>query len=183
MAWVRSRAAIRYFRPQLARMRPASPPFLATKVWTEGRDEGIAQMRASIRAMGGRVDLMQVHNLVDWRTHLTTLRDWKEQGTIRYLGVTHYARSAFDELERIVRNEHVDFVQLPYSLAVRDAEERLLPAARDAGVAVLVMQPLGVGSLLARVRGKPLPISMRGMRSSTTRIRSPRRRSRQRKRS
>jgi aryl-alcohol dehydrogenase-like predicted oxidoreductase len=141
----------------LARIRPSAPPFVATKVWIEGREAGITQMRDSIRKMGGRVDLMQVHNLVDAATHLDTLRAWKAEGVIRYVGVTHYARSAFDELERIVRTGGVDFVQLPYSITHREAEERLLPAARDAGVAVLVMQPLATGALTARVQGRPLP--------------------------
>jgi aryl-alcohol dehydrogenase-like predicted oxidoreductase len=131
--------------------------FVATKVWTTGRDEGIAEMERSERRMGGRVDLMQVHNLVDWQTHLATLREWKAKGRVKYVGVTHYSLSAFDDLERIVRREKIDFVQLPYSAGVREAEKRLLPAARDSGTAVLVMQPFGTGSLLSSTRGKALP--------------------------
>jgi len=130
--------------------------FLATKVWTSGKDEGIAQMRDSIRKLG-HVDLMQVHNLVDFRTHLPTLRAWKESGTIRYWGVTHYSLSAFGDLETIVRSEKPDFVQLPYSLGVREAEERLLPACAEHGVAVLVMRPFEGGSLFADARKRPLP--------------------------
>jgi len=130
--------------------------FLATKVWTSGREEGIAQMRESIQRMG-RVDLMQIHNLVDWRTHLKTLRAWKEAGTIRYWGITHYSLSAFEEMESIVRAEKPDFVQLPYSVGVREAEERLLPACAAHGAAVLVMRPFEGGSLFADARKRPLP--------------------------
>jgi len=130
--------------------------FLATKVWTSGREDGIAQMRESIARMG-RVDLMQIHNLVDWRTHAKTLRSWKENGTIRYWGITHYALSAFEEMEAIVRAEKPDFVQLPYSVGVREAERRLLPACEASGVAVLVMRPFEGGSLFAEARKRPLP--------------------------
>ena len=132
--------------------------FLATKVWTTGRERGVQQMSESIRKMAAdRMDLMQVHNLQDWRTHLETLRAWKGEGRVRYIGVTHYARSAFDELEEIVRKERVDFVQLPYSIGFRDAEKRLLPAARETGTAVLVMRPFEGGELFSSTRGKPLP--------------------------
>jgi aryl-alcohol dehydrogenase-like predicted oxidoreductase len=142
----------------LEKLGEAKTPFLATKVWTSGRAEGLEQMRVSMQRMGhGRMDLMQVHNLVDVRTHLATLREWKAAGRIRYLGVTHYARSAFDELERCIREESLDFVQLPYSLAQRDAEARLLPAAAEHGVAVLVMEPFASGALFRRVKGRALP--------------------------
>ena len=134
-------------------------PFLATKVWTTGKARGEEQMRASMRLLRAeRLDLLQVHNLVDWRTHLETLRAWKKQGLVRYIGVTHYQLGALGELERIVTSgEGVDFVQLPYSIATRDAEARLLPAAAHAGVAVLVMRPFEEGALFKGVRGKPLP--------------------------
>jgi aryl-alcohol dehydrogenase-like predicted oxidoreductase len=131
--------------------------FVATKVWTSGREAGVAQMAQSEQRMGGRVDLMQIHNLLDWQTHLPVLREWKAAGRLRYVGVTHYALSAFEELERIVRTEKVDFVQLPYSVGVREAERRLLPAARDAGTAVLVMRPFEGGSLFHQARSRPLP--------------------------
>jgi diketogulonate reductase-like aldo/keto reductase len=140
-------------------LREASAPgraFLATKVWTSGRDEGIAQMRESIQRMG-RVDLMQIHNLVDWRTHVKTLRAWKEAGTIRYWGITHYSSSAFGEMESILRSEKPDFVQLPYSVGVREVEERLLPACAAQKAAVLVMRPFEGGSLFADARKRPLP--------------------------
>jgi aryl-alcohol dehydrogenase-like predicted oxidoreductase len=130
---------------------------VATKVWTSGRAEGEAQMAESERKMGGRLDLVQVHNLLDVATHLPTLRAWKAAGRIRYVGVTHYALGAFGELEKLLRTEKLDFVQLPYSAATRAAEERLLPAARDSGTAVLVMRPFEQGGLLRSVRGKPLP--------------------------
>jgi diketogulonate reductase-like aldo/keto reductase len=105
-------------------------PFLATKVWTRGQDDGITQMTRSFERMGTKVmDLMQIHNLVDWRAHLATLRAWKAEGKIRYIGITHYQHSAFDELEQIIAKEKIDFVQLPYSVTDRTAEKRLLPAA------------------------------------------------------
>jgi diketogulonate reductase-like aldo/keto reductase len=133
-------------------------PFLATKVWTTGKQEGIAQMRRSAERFGvPRIDLMQVHNLQDWKTHLPIMREWKQAGTFRYIGVTHYQHGAFDELERIIRTEKIDTVQLPYSAVDRLAEKRLLPAARDAGVAVLVLSPFESGSLFRQVKGKPLP--------------------------
>jgi diketogulonate reductase-like aldo/keto reductase len=132
--------------------------FLATKVWTRGREAGVAQMEASRRHLGANVvDLMQVHNLVDWRTHLKTLRDWKQAGRIRYVGVTHYTASAHGELESVIRTEPLDFVQLNYSLAERDAERRLLPLAADRGVAVLVNRPFAEGGLFRRVRGRAVP--------------------------
>lgn len=133
-------------------------PFLATKVWTSGKAEGIAQMERSFRLMRTkRMDLMQVHNLLDVKTHLPVLREWKRAGKIRYIGVTHYSHGAFDELERLMRAEALDFVQLPYSLGDREAERRLLPAATDTGTAVIVMRPFQEGALFKRVAGKALP--------------------------
>ncbi|WP_255442394.1 aldo/keto reductase [Corallococcus sp. Z5C101001] len=133
-------------------------PFLATKVWTRGKAEGAAQMQASLQKMGhGRMDLMQVHNLVDVDVHLPALRELKAAKKLRYIGVTHYARSAFDDLERHIRSSALDFVQLPYSLAMRDAEARLLPAAKEHGVAVLVMEPFDKGNLFRKMKGRPLP--------------------------
>jgi aryl-alcohol dehydrogenase-like predicted oxidoreductase len=142
----------------LAAAPPGPRPFLATKVWTTGRASGEAQMRESMRRLRtGRIDLMQVHNLLDWETHLPVLRTWKEQGLIRHLGVTHHAQSAFPLLERMLQAEKLDFVQIPYSIGSREAEKRLLPAAADSGTAVLVMRPFEEGTLFASVRGKPLP--------------------------
>jgi diketogulonate reductase-like aldo/keto reductase len=104
-----------------------------------------------------RIDLMQVHNLVDWRTHLATLREWKAQGRIRYLGVTHYTSSAYGELEAVLRSEPLDFVQVNYSLDERESERRILPLAAERGVAVLINRPLGGGGLLRRLARRELP--------------------------
>jgi diketogulonate reductase-like aldo/keto reductase len=132
--------------------------FLATKVWTSGRAAGIAQMEASLRHFRTKVvDLMQVHNLVDWRTHLRTLRDWKQAGRIRYYGITHYTASAYGDLEAIVKAEPLDFVQLNYSLVEREAERRLLPLAAERGIAVLINRPFAEGALFRRVRGQAVP--------------------------
>jgi diketogulonate reductase-like aldo/keto reductase len=132
--------------------------FLATKVWTRGRDAGVAQMRDSMAKLGTSiVDLMQVHNLVDVETHLATLREWRAEGRIRYIGVTHYTVDAHDRLERCLRRGDIDFVQFNYSMAVRDAERRLLPAAAEHGVATLINRPFEGGGLFERTRGKPLP--------------------------
>ena len=132
--------------------------FLATKVWTSGRDTGVAQMEQSLRRLRRqRLDLMQIHNLLDWRTHLRTLREWKAAGRVRYVGVTHYTSSAYDELERVLRGEPLDFVQVNYSLGEREAERRILPLARDRGIAVLVNRPFSEGGLFQRVRGQALP--------------------------
>ena len=132
--------------------------FYATKVWTSGKEHGINQMNESFRKMKrDKMDLMQIHNLVDWKTHLKTLRDWKEQGKIRYLGITHYTESAYDNLEEIMKKEKPDFVQFNYSIDSQEAERRLLPAAKDLGIAVLINRPYGGGSLFSRVKGKEIP--------------------------
>jgi diketogulonate reductase-like aldo/keto reductase len=132
--------------------------FMATKVWTQGEQAGIRQMETSIREMGKRpLDLMQVHNLVDWPVHLKTLRRWKEAGRIRYLGLTHYTVSAYGELERLLRTEAVDFVQLNYNIGTREAAQRLLPLAADKGVAVIVNRPFESGALFTAVKNQSLP--------------------------
>ena len=132
--------------------------FLATKVWTTGREAGIDQMNDSISKMGRtKIDLMQVHNLQDYQTHLKTLRDWKEQGKIRYIGVTHYVDSAHPLLEQIVKSRIVDLVQFNYSIRSRNAEISLLKAAKDNGVAVLINEPFDQGGLFREVKGKELP--------------------------
>ena len=132
--------------------------FIATKVWTSGRDNGIAQMKKSMALLKtDRLDLMQIHNLVDWRVHLPTLRAWKTEGRIRYLGVTHYTQSAHEELEAVLRAEKWDFVQINYALDDRAVERRLLPAAAERGTAVIVNQPFGGGGLLRRLSGRKLP--------------------------
>ena len=133
--------------------------FVATKVWTRGRDVGIKQMEESLRRLRvDRVDLMQVHNLLDWRTQLETLRRWKDQNKVRYIGVTHYTASAYEELAGVLTSHEVDFVQLNYSIAERDAERRLLPLALDRRIAVLVNRPFAEGALFRKVLGKSPPV-------------------------
>jgi diketogulonate reductase-like aldo/keto reductase len=132
--------------------------FLATKVWTTGREAGIRQMEDSLDLLRTDViDLMQVHNLVDWETHFETLRSLKEQGRIRYTGITHYTTSAFKEMERVMKAVHPDFIQIYYSIVTRQAEERLLPLAADLGIGVVVNRPFETADLFGRVRGKRLP--------------------------
>jgi aryl-alcohol dehydrogenase-like predicted oxidoreductase len=132
--------------------------FLATKVWTSGQRAGIEQMERSMALLRTRhIDLMQVHNLEDWRTHLATLREWKAQGRLSYIGVTHYTESAHAELEQVVRSETLDFVQFNYSIASRGAEQRLLPLAAERGTAVLINLPFGGGKVLRGLRQRPLP--------------------------
>jgi len=132
--------------------------FLATKVWISGREAGIRQMEESFtRLRTQRMDLMQVHNLVDYRTHLATLRAWREQGKVRYIGVTHYTSSAYDELARVLAAEDIDFVQLNYSVFEREAEKRLLTLAAAKRLAVLINRPFAAGDLFRKVRSKPLP--------------------------
>jgi len=132
--------------------------FLATKVWSRGAQAGIEQMRHSGELLqSARLDLIQVHNLLDLDTQLATLREWQAAGRIRYLGITHYTVSAQADLERVLRRERLDFVQLNYSPATRQAERTLLPLAAERGVAVLVNRPFEDGALFARTRGKPLP--------------------------
>jgi len=143
----------------LAELAVRPRAFLATKVWTTGRERGIEQMARSARLLRSEIiDLMQIHNLVDWRTHLTTLRRMKEAGQVRYIGITHYTTGALPELADILAGEpDVDFVQLGYSLAMRAPETELLPVAAARGVAVIANQPLERGDLFRRMRGRPLP--------------------------
>jgi diketogulonate reductase-like aldo/keto reductase len=146
-------------RDKLATASPSGGRlFLATKVWTQGEENGIREMeRSMVRLRAKQIDLMQVHNLVDVHTHLATLREWKEQGRIRYFGITHYESSAFAEVEKIMRSEKLDFVQINYSIMEREAEEGVLPLAQERGIAVLVNRPFGGGDLFNRVRSKSLP--------------------------
>lgn len=132
--------------------------FLATKVWTRGKEAGIKSMERSFeRLQTKRIDLMQVHNLVDVTTLLATMRQWKEQGRLRYIGVTHYNSSAFGEVEKVLQTEKLDFLQINYSLMEREAEQRILPLARERKVAVIINRPFGGGDLFSRIRAKPLP--------------------------
>lgn len=132
--------------------------FMATKVWTSGREAGIRQMEESMRLMKvARMDLMQIHNLQDWQTHQKTLNQWKAAGKIRYTGITHYHAGAYDQLERILKTRAFDFVQFNYSISEREAEDSLLPLARDTGTAVIINRPFAQASLFSRVRGRELP--------------------------
>lgn len=143
---------------ELTQQLEADKYFYATKVWTQGEQAGIRQMESSFQKMKRKqMDLMQVHNLVDYKTHLKTLHKWKEEGKVRYIGITHYTVSAHKELEHIIEQEKVDFVQFNYSIRVRDAERSLLNKAQDKGVAIIINEPLEKGDLFKTVRGKTLP--------------------------
>jgi diketogulonate reductase-like aldo/keto reductase len=142
-----------------ANMQTGNDFFYATKVWTTGEAEGIKQMENSMTLMKRNcMDLLQIHNLVDWQTHLKTLRRWKEEGRIRYIGITHYKDEMHEELEKVLRAEQFDFVQFNYSILARHAEERLLPVCNDLGVATIINRPFGEGKWFAHVMGQPLPV-------------------------
>jgi diketogulonate reductase-like aldo/keto reductase len=132
--------------------------FLASKVWTMGREAGLRQMGTSFKRLRTTmIDLMQVHNLVDWRTHLAAIRSWQEEGKIRYSGITHYSTSAFGEMERIMMTERPDFIQICDSIVTRTAEGRLLALAEDHGIGVIVNRPFEASVLFEMIRGKKLP--------------------------
>ena len=132
--------------------------FIATKISTTGEQSGIGQYNASLRDMGiQKIDLLQVHNIRDTATHLRTIRRLRDEGKVRYVGITTSFDNSYDEFEKILRTEKLDFMQIDYALDNRNADERILPLARDRGVAVLVNLPFGRGRLLSRARGRPLP--------------------------
>jgi diketogulonate reductase-like aldo/keto reductase len=132
--------------------------FTATKVWTYGKREGIEQMERSMQRLGvEQIDLMQIHNLRDWQTHIDTLVDWKAEGRIRYIGITTSHGRDHDELEEILQQLPLDFVQFSYNILNRTAEQRLLPIAREKGIATLINRPYQRGSLFRKVKGKSLP--------------------------
>src|SRR5688572_19840222 len=132
--------------------------FIATKVWTSGRDAGIRQMETSFKRLRvERMDLLQVHNLVDLATHTKTLVDWKAKKRVRYIGITHYTSSAYAEVERALNSGQYDFLQINYSLGERDSERRLLPLAREKRIAVIANRPFAEGALFRQVKGKSLP--------------------------
>jgi diketogulonate reductase-like aldo/keto reductase len=132
--------------------------FMATKVWTSGREAGVDQMASSMQQMHTkRMDLMQVHNLVDAATHLDTLAGWKRDGKVRYIGITHWTNGAHSEVMSYMRRYPVDFVQINYSVGDRAAEQRLLPLAIDRKIAIIANRPFSTGDLFSRVRGKALP--------------------------
>jgi diketogulonate reductase-like aldo/keto reductase len=137
---------------------PGEGLFVATQVSARGFGEDVRQLQRQEHSFGpGRIDLVQIHNLVEWQSNLRTLREWKEEGRIRYIGVSHYHRAAFSGLERVLERERVDFLQLNYSLAEPEAEERLLPLAVERGAAVIASRPFAAGYLFHRLRNRPLP--------------------------
>ena len=132
--------------------------WLATKVWTRGREAGARQIAESMARLGTpKLDLLQIHNLLDWREHVPTIRALQEGGKVRYSGITHYRADAHDELEQVLREEKFDWLQVNYSLAEREAESRLLPFCQERGIAVMVNRPFADGAMFKRVQGKPLP--------------------------
>ena len=132
--------------------------FVATKVWTRGREDGIAQMETSFRRLKVKqMDLMQIHNLLDIAIHTKTINDMKAKGRVRCTGITHYTSSAYAEVEKSLKNEKYDFLQINYSLAERESEQRLLPLCRERNVAVIANRPFAGSAMFQRVRGKPLP--------------------------
>ncbi len=132
--------------------------FIATKVWTSGKAAGIRQMQESMRKLqASTIDLMQVHNLVDAHTHLDTLAEWKREGRVRYIGVTHYTTEGQNEVAKLIASRSVDFIQINYSIGERDAERHLLPLAAERGVAVIANRPFAGGELFRSLRGKPVP--------------------------
>jgi diketogulonate reductase-like aldo/keto reductase len=132
--------------------------FVATKVHTSGRDAGVRQIETSFKRLRvERMDLMQVHNLLDVETHTKTLKDWKDRKRVRYIGITHYTSSAYAEVERLLKAGHYDFLQINYSLGERESERRLLPLAKDKSLAVIANRPFAEGALFRRVKGKALP--------------------------
>lgn len=140
------------------KIRSNSNFFYATKVWTHGKEDGIEQMESSMQKMNRKqMDLMQIHNLVEWKTHIKTLRDWKDKGKIRYWGFTHYTNSSHTELEKLIKNENPDFVQFNYAINDHHAEKRLLNVAKENGTAVIINRPYNGGNLFRLTRGKEIP--------------------------
>lgn len=142
----------------VTKTKAPAKPFIATKVWTSGKQEGIRQMQDSMRKLRVKVcDLMQVHNLLDVDTHLDTLAEWKKAGRVRYVGVTHYTASGADAVAKVITRRPVDFVQINYSVAEPEAEKRLLPLCKDRGVAVIANRPFAGGQVFSRLRSVPVP--------------------------
>ena len=132
--------------------------FLATKISTTGEQAGIASLQNSQRDLGTeKIDLLQVHNIRDTAVHLRTIRRLRDEGKVRYVGITTSFDSSYEEYERIMRREKLDFVQIDYALDNRNAEDRILPLARELGMAVLINLPFGRGRLFGKARGRPLP--------------------------
>lgn len=132
--------------------------FMATKVWTQGREEGIAQMQQSMALLRRPViDLIQIHNLLDWKVHWKTLKEWKQQGKVRYIGITTHRGYDHDQLAYVMENYPIDFIQFSYSIANRKAEQRILPLAAERGIATMINRPFQRGDLFRSVKGKELP--------------------------
>ena len=132
--------------------------FLATKVWIKGKPEGEQQISESFKKMNtAKMELIQIHNLVDWKTQIKTLRQMKESGEISYIGITHYKSSAFKEMEDIIKKEPIDFAQFNYSIGEREAEERLLPICQEYGVATIINRPFMRGKLFRSFKNQTLP--------------------------
>jgi diketogulonate reductase-like aldo/keto reductase len=141
-----------------AKLRLRDSLFIATKVWTAGKQAGVEMMERSMdRFQTKRIDLMQVHNLVDVETQMSSLREWKEKGRIRYTGITHSQARGFGEVERIMRSQKPDFVQINYSVMEPGAAQRILPLAQELRMAVIINRPFGGGGLFGRVAAKSLP--------------------------
>lgn len=142
----------------IAKLKLRDKLFIATKVWTSGKAAGITQMEASMTKLQAKpIDLMQVHNLLDVETHLAMLSAWKREGRVRHIGVTHYTASAYDAVAKIIAKHPVDTLQINYSIGEREAEQRLLPLARERGIAVIINRPFAGGELFRRLRAMPLP--------------------------
>ncbi len=131
--------------------------FMATKVRSQGEQDGIEQMARSAELLGEPIDLMQIHNFIGLETQWRTLKSMREEGRVRYIGLTHFRTSAFEQLEQEMRNKDMDFVQFNYSLMTPEAEERLLPLAADRGIAVIVNRAFNDGRFFGLVKGQPLP--------------------------
>jgi diketogulonate reductase-like aldo/keto reductase len=142
----------------IAELDLRSQLFVATKVWTSGRAEGIRQMETSFeRLRVQQMDLMQIHNLVDADTHTQTLKEWKDKKRVRYIGITHYTSSAYAEVERYLKSGPYDFLQINYSLGERESERRILPLAQERKIAVIANRPFAEGALFRKTKNKPLP--------------------------
>lgn len=153
--YLSSQEAIGYCLAQIANKDAL---FAATKVWTPGKAMGIGQMEGSRNLWGvERFDLLQIHNMLDWETHLETLLDWKQQGRVRYIGITTSHGRRHDDMEAVMKSQPFDFVQFTYNILDREAEERLLPLAAERIRAVIVNRPFRRGDLIERLAGKPLP--------------------------
>jgi diketogulonate reductase-like aldo/keto reductase len=132
--------------------------FFTTKVWTTGQSAGEQQIRRSFDLLRRtKIDLFQIHNLLDWQTHLRTLRRLKEEGKIKYIGITHYVDSMHETIAEIMVKEKVDFIQVNFNIGNRNAEKKLLPMARDNGISVIVNRPFQEGALFSTVQSRKLP--------------------------